>query len=136
MTGKSEARRMADRLTGEERGRVLLDVIYDEVDQRLNWNPEECWHCGGEGYTFDCFDGCCLEADIGCEDCARRCPECAEHKRDRLKSVREAVIQSGDIDVAREWLKGIGRWTPEITDDQIRTEIKKARRALQSGGDE
>ncbi len=32
-----------------ERGTILLDAIYDDVDQRLNPDNEECWHCGGEG---------------------------------------------------------------------------------------
>lgn len=39
----------------------------------------ECPICGGEGYTFECFDGCCAEADFGCEDCLRVC-ECQKRK--------------------------------------------------------
>lgn len=36
----------------------------------------ECWQCGGEGGYGDCFDGCCLEADEGCDDCWRTCDIC------------------------------------------------------------
>jgi hypothetical protein len=36
-------------------------------------DDDECPICGGEGFTFDCFDGCCEDAEIGCDDCARPC---------------------------------------------------------------
>jgi hypothetical protein len=37
---------------------------------------EECGNCGGEGYVYDCFDGFCMDAESGCDDCARRCDWC------------------------------------------------------------
>lgn len=40
-------------------------------------DDEECWNCGGEGETFDCFDGFCLDAEIGCELCTRQCEVCS-----------------------------------------------------------
>ena len=40
-------------------------------------DPGDCWHCGGEGFIADCFDGFCEAAEYGCEDCTRPCPECA-----------------------------------------------------------
>jgi hypothetical protein len=36
---------------------------------------DECPICGGEGFTFDCFDGLCEDAYWGCDDCVRTC-EC------------------------------------------------------------
>lgn len=39
----------------------------------LDYEDDECPVCGGEGFVFDCFDGCCLDADIGCDDCTRTC---------------------------------------------------------------
>ncbi len=36
----------------------------------------ECWNCGGEGFHFDCLDGCCLDADVGCDLCTRTCEVC------------------------------------------------------------
>jgi len=110
----------------DDRGEMLLGMICDEIDQRMNPDDEECPECGGEGYTFDCFDGCCVDADSGCDDCGRRCIACARHKHTRLKAVRMEVIKSGDVDIARAWLKEIGRWKPEITDDQIRAELAAA----------
>lgn len=44
------------------------DVDYDD--------GEECGNCGGEGYTYLCIDGCCVDAEEGCEICARRCDWC------------------------------------------------------------
>jgi hypothetical protein len=35
-----------------------------------------CQVCGGEGFTFDCFDGCCEDAEVGCDDCCVVCHEC------------------------------------------------------------
>lgn len=36
-----------------------------------------CWRCGGDGFIFECFDGFCLDADVGCDDCTRPCPICS-----------------------------------------------------------
>ncbi len=33
----------------------------------------ECPSCGGEGVVYDCFDGCCQDAEWGCEECERPC---------------------------------------------------------------
>src|SRR6185312_5001068 len=114
----------------ETRGEILLDAIYDEVDQRLNPNQEECWYCGGEGYTYDCIDGCCIDAESGCEDCAEPCIECRIYKRDRARAIREEVIKSDDVDIARAWLKSVGRWRDNITNEQIRTQLAAERGKL------
>ena len=53
----------------------------------------ECWRCGGEGYVFECFDGYCLDAEVGCDDCTRRCPECVRRAR-RQKANEEAERQA------------------------------------------
>lgn len=29
-----------------------------------------------EGYVFDCIDGCCVDAESGCDLCASRCEYC------------------------------------------------------------
>lgn len=117
---------MADIAKGER----LLEFVQDDVDRRLNPDDAECWYCGGEGETYDCIDGCCEDAESGCPDCAHPCYECAMAKRDRLKAVREEVITSGDVHLAAAWLKSIGRWRPEITDDQIRAELNAAKAKL------
>ena len=116
-----------------DRGELLLDAIQEEVSQRINFGDGECWHCGGEGYTYDCFEEyACVDPEGGCEDCARRCPECAELKRDRLKAVREEVIKMNDVDVARAWLKSIGRWRDDITDERIMADLAKAAASVAS----
>lgn len=113
-----------------DRGSVLVDAIYDEVDQRLNPNNEECWHCGGEGETYDCIDGCCIDAESGCPDCARPCLECRLYAGRRAKAIREEVIKSGDLDIAVAWLKSIGRWHEGITSDQVRQQLEAAKAKL------
>lgn len=109
-----------------ERGEILLDAITDDVMHRLNPSGEDCWHCGGEGYVHDCFDGFCEHAEDGCEDCSRRCPECVIHKGQVSKAVREEVIKTGDVAVATAWLKSIGRWDDSITPERVREELAKA----------
>jgi hypothetical protein len=44
---------------------------YDDYDDT------DCPNCGGEGVYYDCFDGCCLDAEYGCELCERRCDWCS-----------------------------------------------------------
>lgn len=107
----------------EDRGDVLLGCIYDEVDREINPSGDDCSFCGGEGVTYDCFDGCCIDAEEGCEDCARKCVECVIFNGKRSRLVREAVIKSDDIDIAKAWLKSIGRMTPDVTDERIRAEL-------------
>ena len=108
------------------RGKIMLDMIMEDVERQLNPNDDDCWHCGGEGYTHDCFDGFCEMAEEGCEDCSRRCPECAIHKANVAKAVREEVIKSGDVDIATAWLKHIGRWRDDITPERVREELDRA----------
>nr|RAW03981.1 hypothetical protein DBT41_10090 [Aerococcus urinae] len=114
-----------------DRGEMLLNAIYEDVDQRLNPNGEECWHCGGEGETFDCFDGFCRDADFGCPDCTTACPECRINSAERAKAIREEVIKSEDIDIARAWLKSVGRLSEGISADQILRELKTAKAKLE-----
>lgn len=61
-------------------------------------DDDECPICGGEGFTFDCFDGCCEDADVGCDDCTRPCqcqkrqapPELQDVLRDALAKATNA----------------------------------------------
>jgi hypothetical protein len=114
-----------------QRGEVLLACIYDDVDSRLNPDNEECWHCGGEGETYDCFDGCCVDAESGCPDCARPCLECKLYARRRARAIREEVIKSDDVDIARAWLKEQGRLRADVTDDMIREQLIAAKSAIE-----
>lgn len=108
------------------RGERILEAIEDDVAMRLNPNGEECWHCGGEGYTHDCFDGFCEYAEEGCEDCSRPCRECVIFKGQIAKAVREEVLKSGDAEIAVAWLKSIGRWNDSITMDRVQAELAAA----------
>ena len=53
-----------------------MSEAYDYEDD----DPWECHQCDGEGFVWDCFDGFCVSAEGGCDDCTRRCPECARRK--------------------------------------------------------
>lgn len=51
----------------------------DEPDDHNEYDDDcNCPWCGGEGFVFDCFDGCCEDCDVGCDDCTRDCPECTQ----------------------------------------------------------
>ncbi len=44
---------------------------YDDFD------PSECWQCGGEGYIANCQDEIgCVDPESGCDLCVRRCRIC------------------------------------------------------------
>jgi hypothetical protein len=116
-----------------DRGQRILEAIEDDVVMRLNPKGDECWHCGGEEYTHDCFDGFCEDAEYGCADCMRPCPECRLFKGQIAKAVREEVIKSGDVDVATAWLKSIGRWNDKITPERVREELEKASAKAEQG---
>jgi len=119
-------------MTSSERGERLLSAIYDDVDGRLNPSGDECSFCGGEGYTYDCFDGCCATAEYGCAVCERRCSECALFAKQRAKAIREAVIEANDVDIAIAWLKEIGRWNDDVTTYQVRQELAEIRAKLKT----
>lgn len=109
---------------------AAYDALVDEIEHELNPSGDECWHCGGEGYTYDCIDGCCVDADSGCGVCAERCSECAMRERARLKAIREAVITANNVDLAIAWLKSIGRWRDDITRERVQSDLDKAGAAL------
>jgi len=52
----------------------------DPRDDYDDYPDDECGNCGGEGFTYDCIDGCCLNAEDGCELCAHRCDWCNPRK--------------------------------------------------------
>lgn len=117
-------------MRAQTRDEMILDHIYMEVDARLNPSGEECWYCGGEGYTHDCIDGCCECADEGCEDCSRPCAECRIYASERAKAIREEVIRMNNVEVAIAWLKSIGRWNDNITENEVRENLAKANAVL------
>lgn len=46
------------------------------------YDDGSCWECGGEGFIFDCFDGSCAGADMGCDGCTKPCPICTPKPKD------------------------------------------------------
>ena len=48
-----------------------------------------------EGFVWDCFDGLCVSAEDGCDDCTRPCPECARAKRERAQRDSPTEPNSG-----------------------------------------
>lgn len=87
----------------------LLDAIYDDARHELNPSGDDCWSCGGEGYTFDCIDGCCEDAESGCQDCATRCLECRSFEANIERYVRVQVLRAMDVPLAVAWAQRKGR---------------------------
>lgn len=52
----------------------------DDDDYFDMLNDEECGECGGSGYVFDCIDGFCLDAEVGCDMCTTPCMHCNRPK--------------------------------------------------------
>ena len=57
-----------------EEGKMTKEELEDMLADREP--TEDCWDCGGDGFVFDCFDGLCAEAEIGCDDCTKTCSIC------------------------------------------------------------
>lgn len=45
------------------------------------YDDGSCGNCGGEGFTFDCIDGCCEDAEMGCDLCTSPCSWCTPPSR-------------------------------------------------------
>jgi hypothetical protein len=81
---------------------------YDDVEHLAD--DDTCQTCGGDGFVHDCIDGCCLDVEIGCDDCTRRCPDCAMEEYRRLRAERVAMLRALDVDRAIAFAKLTGRW--------------------------
>lgn len=56
----------------------MTDHDHDHGD-----GEEECWNCGGEGYTYMCQDEIgCVDPESGCDLCMRRCWVCNQKPKD------------------------------------------------------
>lgn len=60
---------------------------------------DDCPNCGGVGYVHDCIDGCCLEAELGCDLCTRNCDWC-----NRARPAEPAEPEAGEA------VAGEGTW--------------------------
>lgn len=58
----------------------------------FDYDDGECPTCGGEGFVFECFDGCCLDADIDCDDCTRQCSCQKRSASPELQGVLSAAL--------------------------------------------
>lgn len=118
-------------MSGPSKAERWLDAIYDQVRNELNPHDEECWHCGGEGETYDCIDGCCVNAEDGCPDCARPCLECRIHEAKFQKAVRIEVIKAQDVALARAWFDSINRKHDKVTDEQVSQQLIEALKQIE-----
>lgn len=60
--------------------------------QYPDYDDGECPICGGEGFVFDCFDGCCADCDVGCDDCTRPCSCQKRQASPELQEVLSAAL--------------------------------------------
>lgn len=101
-----------------QRAQNFLDVAAPSAG-----DEEECWHCGGEGWTYDCIDGCCEDAEEGCELCAQQCVECVRRVRDELRAERVAILRALDVDLAIGWLYGYSSRRESLTRADVLREL-------------
>lgn len=42
-----------------------------------DFDNEDCWNCGGEGFVSSCFEEfACIDPESGCDLCTWRCDVC------------------------------------------------------------
>lgn len=121
-------------MTLTPRERALIDAhdpfAFDAVDD------EPCQECGGEGVTFSCFDGFCADAEVGCDDCTRACPECARHERNRRKAICLSIMIALDVDAAIAWMKQEGRYQDFMTRRFVLLEMHRDRTGMPEFSDQ
>ena len=124
-----QERKARDWVQAAKRENHILDRIYDEVHHELNPSDDDCPECGGEGYIANCIDGLCFDAESGCEDCMRRCVECARFEIRVRKAVRLEVLRLMDVDVAIAFARRTNRWSDKITRTAVLANLHAARAA-------
>ena len=55
--------------------RYKIEYSQDEIDDMMGLN-DDCPYCE-DGFVWECFDGQCLDAEIGCDLCAKPCEFCS-----------------------------------------------------------
>ena len=63
----------------EAHHRICPSCVQSYIDSQM-FDDEDCGQCDGSGYTYDCIDGCCANAEEGCRLCERRCDFCNPFK--------------------------------------------------------
>lgn len=49
----------------------------DHDDYDDDFDQDDCWQCGGEGFVSNCQDEIgCVDPESGCDLCTRRCDIC------------------------------------------------------------
>lgn len=76
--------------------------VQDYIDSHMFYD-EDCGQCDGSGYWYHCIDGCCINAEEGCNLCARRCdfcnpfkptPEQAKEQAELSKMLGDAIAKT------------------------------------------
>lgn len=94
----TEQRRCTDchqPFTPEGKAVTCPSCIQELIDDHGAPDDEDCGQCDGSGYWYHCIDGCCLNADEGCDLCARRCDFCNPFKPTPAQAEERA--QLGEI---------------------------------------
>lgn len=117
--------------TPQENGMLILGYIEDEVRREMNPDGEECPGCGGAGEIYDCIDGCCVDPESGCAECARPCYECKMEERAFVKRVRVEVLQMLDVDVAVAYLKRYKKHYVPTSREKLVYSLHEARTACE-----
>jgi hypothetical protein len=65
---------------------------FDAFDD--DFDDGDCGNCGGEGYVYDCIDGCCVNAEDGCSDCERRCDWCNRKPSPTSDALRQVLADA------------------------------------------
>lgn len=110
------------------REEALLDR--HDPDAYAGGEDNDCPHCGGDGYVFDCVDGFCADAEVGCEMCTQPCVECARLKLGRERAIRVSILRALDVEAAIAWAKSKGRWNDELDTNDVLLNMHAARAGL------
>jgi len=61
----------------------------------------DCGNCGGDGVTYDCIDGFCVDAESGCDMCERRCDWCNPAPKSKDADALRQILADALADAER-----------------------------------
>ena len=78
--------------------RLGQEATVPNADDFDDFYLDTCGQCDGEGWTFDCWDGLCVNAEDGCALCMQRCDFCNPRKASAIEAATAGETGTGSTE--------------------------------------
>ena len=99
----------------------MAEWTQDEIDDQNEYDVG-CANCDGEGFTFDCWDGFCETAEVGCKTCERRCDWCNPAPKSKTADALRQILADaldGKLAATQTYMDGDKVVIREITPEEF-----------------